>query len=148
MAGDPFSNGGGTNVGIAQFENHNVLIIPQEYLETVKTQNGDKDAVDADIIDLDAEDGPEKEEGVRIFGGVLVGSLKKQAKFNERYPNDPATGFPKMTIGHLIKDVENQKRGQNPAWVLKQVTDEAVLDKARKYVNEYLVAKDPFAPAS
>lgn len=145
---DPFSNGGGSNTGLAAFENCNVLIIPREYLETVKTANGDKDAIDADVVNLDADGGPELEEGVRIFGMVLIGALKRQAKFNEAYPaGDPTTNLPKMTLGRLIKDEENKKKGQNAPWKLQAVEDEAVKNVARAYIKEHLTAQDPFAAA-
>lgn len=139
---DPFSNGVGGGQGLAEFENQHVIITPLEYLDNVKTTNGEKDAIDSDVVALSEDNDPELVEGVRIFSMTLIGRMKRAAIFNQRHGVDPSTGFPKMFVGKLIKDEENKKKGQNAPWSLVPA-DETFVNKARAYLVENK-PKDPF----
>lgn len=143
---DPFKSGSGAAQGLAQFEDQDILVTPLEYLPSVKTTNGEKDAIDSDVV-VFGPDGPEKVDGVRIFSMTLIGAMKRMAQYNERNDVDPATGHPKMVLGRLIKDTPNQKKGQNAPWKLAEPSDEL-----KQAAREYLADKkrqpaDPFASA-
>lgn len=145
MGNDPFKSGSSGGAGITQYEDNLLLVTPTEYLEVFPTSFGDTDAVRVDLVVLDAPDGPDEVEDTLIFQRVLIGALKRQAKFNERYPNgDPQTGYLKMTLGVLKPDTERQKKGQDAPWVLMEPSDEQKA-LARKYLegkkNE---PEDPF----
>lgn len=144
MSDDPFKSGSGSAQGLAQFEDQGVLVIPLEYLPKVKTTNGEKDAIDSDVV-VFGPDGPEEVDGVRIFSMTLISAMKRMAQYNESHDVDPNTGHPKMVLGTLIKDVENQKKGQNAPWKLAEPDDDL-----KKAAREYLSSRkrepaDPFA---
>lgn len=147
MSDDPFKSGSGSAQGLAQFEDQLILVTPLEYLPEVKTTNGTKDAIDSDIVVLDGPDGPDEVEGVRIFSMTLIGAMKRMAAFNEKHDVDPATGYPRMVLGVLIKDTDNQKKGQNAPWKLTEPNAEQA-----QLARDYLADKkhepaDPFASA-
>lgn len=146
MADDPFKSGSGSAQGLAQFEDQGILVIPLEYLPKVKTTNGEKDAIDCDVVAF-GPDGAEEVDGVRIFSMTLIAAMKRQAQYNENHDVDPATGHPRMTLGVLFRDVENQKKGQNAPWKLAEPDD-----KLKALARDYLADKkrepaDPFASA-
>lgn len=126
-----------------------LLITPIEYLEGVSTSFGDTDAVDADVVALDAVgvdgvEGPQEYAGMRVFPGALVGALKRAAKFNEANPGgDPRTGKPKMILGRLGKG--EAKKGQSAPWIFT-VPDDADKKLAREYLaKQPKQDDDPFA---
>lgn len=146
MSADPFKSGSGAAQGLAQFEDQGILVIPLEYLPKVKTTNGEKDAIDSDVV-VFGPDGAEEVDGVRIFSMTLISAMKRMAQYNENHDVDPNTGHPKMVLGKLIKDVENQKKGQNAPWKLDEPDDEL-----KAAAREYLASRkqkpaDPFASA-
>ena len=142
---DPFSSASSFD-RIQDFEGQLLLVTPLEYLEGLNTSFGDnKDAVDADLVVLDAEDGPEEYSSVRIFPGALIGTLKRAAKLNQTNPmGDPTTGFLKMVLGRLGKG--EAKKGMSAPWILQPPTEE---DKksARGWIAELRKRRDedPFA---
>lgn len=146
MGDDPFKSGSSGGAGITQYENNLLLVTPTEYVESINTSYGDTDAVRVDFVVLDAPDGPEEVEDTLIFQRMLIGALKRQAAFNEKYPEgDPNTGYPKMTLGVLRPDTERQKKGQDAPWVLMEPTDEQ-----KAAARDYLEGKkrepeDPFS---
>lgn len=142
---DPFKSGSSGGAGITEYEDQLLLVTPTEYIESMKTIHGHRDALRADVVVLDAPGGPEEVEDVLIFAAMIISSGKRQAKFNEANGVDPQTGYPKMTLGVLISDVSQQKKGQDPPWVLKEPTDEQ-----KALARDYLADKkrepaDPFA---
>ena len=146
MADDPFKSGSGSAQGLAQFEDQGILVTPLEYLPKVKTTNGEKDAIDCDVV-VFGPDGPEEVEGVRIFSMTLIAAMKRQATYNEQHDVDPATGHPRMTLGVLFRDEENAKKGQNAPWKLAE-PDDKLKAQAREYLAEHKrEPADPFASA-
>lgn len=145
---DPFKSGSAGGSGITEYEDHLLLVIPTEYILKQKTSYGETDCVRAEIVVLDGEDGPEEVDDTLIFQRMLIGALKGQAKFNERNNGvDPATGYPKMTLGVLAPDKEQQKKGQDAPWVLFEPNDEQKA-LARKYLEgKKTEPADPFASA-
>src|SRR5881628_1699331 len=144
---DPFKSGSSGGAGITEYEDQLLLVTPTEYIESMKTSYGDTDAVRVDMVVLDAPDGPEEVEDTLVFQRMLIGALKRQAKFNEAHGVDPQTGYPKMTLGVLIADKEQQKKGQDPPWVLKE-PDAAQAQVAREYLaGRKQEPADPFASA-
>lgn len=63
----------GTYVAVKDLLGELVLFSPTEYVEEVKTDFGDKDAVMTDLVVLTAEGGPVEYEDVMIFQGSLIG---------------------------------------------------------------------------
>ncbi len=146
MSEDPFKHGSGSAQGLAQFEDQGVLVIPLEYLPKVKTTNGEKDAIDCDVVAF-GPDGPEEVEGVRIFSMTLISAMKRQAVYNESHDVDPNTGHPRMTLGVLFRDEANKRQGQNAPWKLAE-PDDALKAAAREYLaNRKQEPADPFAKA-
>lgn len=143
---DPFKSGSGSAQGLAQFEDQGILVIPLEYLPKVKTTNGEKDAIDADVVVFGPE-GPEEVEGVRIFSMTLISAMKRQATYNAEHDMDPATGHPRMTLGVLFRDEASKRQGQNAPWKLGEPDD-----KLKALARDYLASRkrepaDPFASA-
>jgi hypothetical protein len=147
MSDDPFKSGSSGGAGITEYDGQLLLVTPTEYVESMKTSYGDTDAVRVDMVVLDAPDGPEEVEDTLVFQRMLIGALKRQAKFNEAHGVDPQTGHPKMTLGVLIADKEQQKKGQDAPWVLKE-PNEAQAQVAREYLaGRKQEPADPFASA-
>lgn len=145
---DPFKSGSSGGAGITQYEDQLLLVTPTEYVESINTSYGDTDAVRVDLVVLDGPEGPDEVEDTLVFQRMLIGALKRQAKFNAANDVDPATGYPKMTLGVLIADKEQQKKGQDAPWVLKE-PDAAQAQLAREYLaDRKKVPADPFASPS
>lgn len=134
MSNDPFKSGSAGGAGITEYADQLLLVTPTEYVESMKTSYGDTDAVRVDLVVLDAPDGPEEVEDTLVFQRMLIGALKRQAKFNEQHQVDEQTGFPKMTLGVLIADKEQQKKGQDAPWVLAEPSAEQA-QVARDYLE-------------
>lgn len=125
---DPFSAPGSSNFDIPEYKGNLLLITPLAFETEVKTTFGEKDAVRADIVILDGEDGPEAHDDVLIFPLVLIGQTKGRVGKG-------------MVLGRLGQR-EPSKPGQNPAWALEDPTDE---DK--QAARDYLASVDPFEAA-
>lgn len=137
MSNDPFDTPSSGD-RIQDLEENLLLITPTEYLTEISTSYGDKDAVDADVVDL--TNGVEYS-SMRIFPGGLIGTLKRAAKFNGEHPGgDPRTGRPKMVLGRLSQG--EAKKGQSPPWVLLPPSD-GDKNVARDYLAKRPV-DDPF----
>lgn len=116
-----------------------VLFSPTEYVEEVKTDFGDKDAVITDLVVLTQEGTPEYQD-VMIFQGSLIGQLKRKI-----------TGGRKL-LGVIAKG--EAKKGQNAPYILAAPTDEQK-QAARDYLAGRTVEQatapeqdDPFAVKS
>jgi hypothetical protein len=147
MGNDPFKSGSAGGSGITEYADQLLLVTPVEYIASKKTSFGETDCVRVDLVVLDAPDGPEEVEDTLVFQRMLIGALKRQAIFNEKYEVDPNTGYPKMTLGVLVADVEQQKKNQDAPWVLAEPNAEQAA-----LAREYLAGKkqepaDPFAKA-
>lgn len=104
---------GGSPVPFADLEGK-LLVVEPLSLETGITtvhskERGDTDAVRANVWVVRSKDGSkfDEYEDTLIFPRVLIGQLRK------------AIGK-SVVVGRLIKDTENQKRGQNPPWKLAE----------------------------
>jgi len=146
MSQDPFKSGASGGAGITQYDGQLLLVTPTEYVESINTSFGDTDAVRVDLVVLDGPDGPEEVEDTLVFQRLLISALKAQAKFNERHGVDPATGFPKMTLGVLKPNEDKQKKGQDAPWDLLE-PDAAQAQMARDYLANKAQPADPFAKA-
>jgi hypothetical protein len=147
MSDDPFKSGSDGGAGITEYGGQLLLVTPTEYVESISTSFGDTDAVRADFVVLDGPEGAEEIEDTLIFQRMLIGSLKNQAKFNEKNGVDENTGFPKMTLGVLIQDTDRQKKGQSAPWVLAE-PNAAQAQVARDYLaGKKQEPADPFAKA-
>lgn len=128
----------GSYVAIKDLLGELVLFTPTEYIEEVKTDFGDKDAVMADLVVLTAEGGPAEYEDQMIFQGSLIGQLKRKIP----------TG--RMLLGVIAKG--EAKKGQNAPYILTAPTDDQK-QMARDYragreiaaATESTPAEDPFA---
>lgn len=145
MSDDPFKSGSDGGAGITEYDGQVLLVTPTEYVESMKTSFGDTDAVRVDFAVLDAPEGVVEIEDTLIFQRMLIGALKRQAKFNEANGVDEATGYPKMTLGVLVQDTDRQKKGQSAPWVLAEPNAEQA-----QLARDYLAGKkaepaDPFA---
>lgn len=98
-----------------------LLIKPSEYLPTVNTTNGPKDAIDGTIVVIDEQNPAASEviEGGRVFGGQLIAALKPYV----------GKGY---VLGRLGQGTA--KPGQNAPWVLEDFTA-AEKALAQQYVN-------------
>ncbi|MGH6978004.1 MAG: hypothetical protein ACRED4_01725, partial [Brevundimonas sp.] len=115
---DEFDTAGGY-VAIKDLLGDLVLFTPSEYVEEVKTDFGDKDAVMTDLVVLTAEGGPAEYTDVMIFQGSLIGALKRKIP----------TG--RMLLGVIAKG--EAKKGQNAPYILTS-PDEAQTQMARDYL--------------
>jgi hypothetical protein len=144
---DPFKSGSAGGAGITEYEGQLLLVTPTEYIESFPTTFGDTDTVRVDLVVLDGPDGIEEVEDTLVFQRVLISALKGRAKFNEKNGVDEKTGFPRMILGVLIQDKEQQKKGQSAPWVLAEPNAEQA-----QAARDYLAGKksepaDPFASA-
>lgn len=145
-----FSGNGSSAGGLDPYEGHPVLLVPSHFGKEEGPENNKTgkaiDVVDADLISFNEED-PD-EDSIRVFGTILVGSLRKAAIFNEAVSEGrqmaQESGLPKMVVGVLAKDTKNQKRGQNAPWVLEKITDVGILGRMRKYALANLKESNPF----
>ena len=137
---DPFTSASSGD-RITDLDGQLLLITPIGYVEKVDTAFGETDAVDADVVALDGDNGPESFDGMKIFQGALIGVLKRAAKFNNDFPaGDPKTGRPKMLLGRLGRG--EAKKGQSAPWILTPPSED---DK--QLARDYL-AKAPAEPVN
>lgn len=123
----------GTYVAVKDLLGELVLFSPTEYVEEVKTDFGDKDAVITDLVVLTAEGGPTEYQDVMIFQGSLIGQLKRKIQGGRKL------------LGVIAKG--EAKKGQNAPYILAS-PDDAQKQMARDYLAGRTVADaTPSAPA-
>lgn len=129
----------GTYVAVKDLLGELVLFSPTEYVEEVKTDFGDKDAVMTDLVVLTAEGGPTEYQDVMIFQGSLIGQLKRKIQGGRKL------------LGVIAKG--EAKKGQNAPYILAS-PDDAQKQMARDYLagrtveaatSSEPVQDDPFA---
>jgi hypothetical protein len=108
--------GGGSDVRPADLEGHLLVVEPLEYVASIPTSMGDKDAVRVTIHDVTDQ---QSYEDVLWFPKVLVGSLKGR-------------------IGQKVLAVLGKgtaKPGQSAPWILVDATTDAeCIDAATRYM--------------
>lgn len=109
----------GAYVAVKDLLGELVLFTPSEYVEEVKTDFGDKDAVVTDLVVLTAEGGPAEYQDVMIFQGSLIGQLKRKIAGGRKLLGVIARG--------------EAKKGQNAPYILSAPTDEQK-QAARDYI--------------
>ncbi len=107
-----------TGVRPADLEGHVLVIEPLEYVSSISTSFGDKDAIRCDVHDIsDKESYPD----TLFFGTALIGSFKRD--------------IGKKLLGKLGKG--DAKPGQSAPWILIDLTsNEKAVAAASKYMNE------------
>ena len=106
----------GGSVRPADLDGHLLIVEPIEYVQSISTSFGDKDAIRVNIHDVTEE---ASHDDVLLFGTALIGSLKSQ--------------LGKRVLGVLGKGTA--KPGQAAPWVLDDATGDA---KAVKAATAYL----------
>jgi hypothetical protein len=106
----------GGSVRPVDLEGHLLIVEPIEYVQSISTSFGDKDAIRVNIHDVTQE---ASHDDVLLFGTALIGSLKSQVG--------------KRVLGVLGKGTA--KPGQAAPWVLDDATSDA---KAVKAATAYL----------
>lgn len=106
----------GGSVRPVDLEGHLLIVEPIEYVQSISTSFGDKDAIRVNIHDVTDE---ASHDDVLLFGTALIGSLKSQVG--------------KRVLGVLGKGTA--KPGQAAPWVLDDATGDA---KAVKAATAYL----------
>lgn len=125
---DPFdSPGSASQVEWENYLGKLLLITPVSKEIGVKTKDyGEKDAIRADMVVLDAPDGPEELPDILVFPLVLQGQLRRNI------------GKDRPVIGRLGKDkdeVDSKGRvTRQGAWKLLEAAD-ADKEKTRKYLS-------------
>lgn len=122
------STGGGSGIKPADLEGHVLVVEPQEYIASMVTQFGDKDAIRVTVHDISAQ---ETHEDV-LFFGALIGALKGHVG--------------KRVLGVIGKGTA--KPGKEPPWTL---TDASGSPQAVEAATAYLtgaVAATLAAPAA
>lgn len=99
---------GGSFISWESFKGKLFVIEPLGVEKDIKTVHGLSDAVRANIYVLLGKDKSEDFEDALIFPRVVQGQTRK------------AVGS--IVVGRLDQDVENQKKGQDPAWILREAT--------------------------
>lgn len=117
MAKDEFDTAG-AYVAVKDLLGELVLFTPTEYVEEVKTDFGDKDAVITDLVVLTQEGQPEYDQ-VMIFQGSLIGTLKRKIPL---YENGRLMREGRKVLGVISKG--EAKKGQNAPFILAQPDDE------------------------
>jgi hypothetical protein len=125
MTTDPFDSPQTDQWKAGNYNGRLHLITPTEYLQSLKTVNGETDAVDAKIVVINEKDPASSEEfdSARIFGGFLVSSTK--GKINKG-----------MVLARLIQG--EKQPGKNPPWLFADPTED---DKVA--ARAYLASKAP-----
>lgn len=127
MTEDLFDDPGGNRIEWADYLGKLLLIWPLSQ-ETVKTEDyGEKDAIRADIVVVDGDDGPEDLPDILIFPLVLQGKVRRHINTGKCVIGRLGQGKPKLNS----RGEEKQK----PPWDLLRATDEDRM-LARKYLAE------------
>ena len=123
------ASGGGSTIGAADLEGHVLVVEPVEYIASMTTTFGEKDAVRVTVHDITEQSTPED---VLLFGGALIGALKAR-------------------VGQKVLAVMGKgtaKPGQSAPWVLQDCsTNEAAVTAATAYLVGQ-VAASMTAPAA
>jgi hypothetical protein len=123
VSADPFAPPGSGNFDARTLNGSLLLITPLSHEKDIKTTNGLKDAVKANIVVLDGPEGGTEINGGLVFQGRLIGQLKGRIGAG-------------MVLGRLGQGVA--EKGKNPPWLLEDPTA-ADKDAARAYL-----ARNPF----
>ena len=107
---------GGGSLRPADVEGHLLIVEPTEYVASIATSFGEKDAIRVNVHDVTEA---ESHNDVLLFGTALIGSLKSQVG--------------KRVLGVMTKGVA--KPGQAAPWVLEDATGN---EKAVKAATAYL----------
>lgn len=110
---------GGGSIRPADVEGHLLVVEPSEYVPSIATSFGEKDAIRVTVHDITAS---ETHDNVLLFGTALIGSLKTQVG--------------KRVLGVMTKG--QAKPGQAAPWILEDATGNA---KAVKAATAYLTAQ-------
>ena len=102
---------GGGSIKPADVEGHLLVVEPTEYVPSIATSFGEKDAIRVTVHDITAS---ETHDNVLLFGTALIGSLKTQVG--------------KRVLGVMTKGTA--KPGQAAPWVLEDATGNAKAVKA------------------
>ena len=124
---------GGSGLKPADIEGHLVVIEPKEYVASMVTSFGEKDAIRITVHDVSAK---ETHEDV-LFFGALIGALKGQ--------------IGKRVLGVIGKGTA--KPGQAPPWVIADASGNAdAVAAATAYltgqVAASIAAPDPVTPSA
>lgn len=133
-----FSNGANGS-GLDDHEGAPLLFVATDYdKEGFKDPTGKIVAtVDATIINFSDPASPRVDDGVRIFSGRLVTSLKTGALFNMQHPEgDSETRLPRMTVGTLVKG--QKAAGRTAPWLLNPIEDKDLLSTMAAYARANL----------
>lgn len=127
---DPFdAPGTATNVDWETYLGKLLLIWPISKEVDVKTKDyGEKDAIRADLVVLDADGGPEEFFDILIFPLVLQGQLRRNV------------GKGRPNLGRLGQGEPTGK--QKPPWKLIEASDKDK-QRARDYLNKRPVTVKP-----
>jgi len=109
---------GGGSIRPADVEGHLLVVEPTEYVPSIATSFGEKDAIRVTVHDVTES---ETHDNVLLFGTALIGSLKSQVG--------------KRVLGVMTKGTA--KPGQAAPWILEDATGNA---KAVKAATAYLTA--------
>lgn len=109
---------GGSGLKPADVEGHVLVVEPLEYVASISTSFGDKDAIRVTVHDITDK---ASYEDVLWFGTALIGSLKKDVG--------------KRLLGKMSKG--EAKPGQSAPWILVDLTgNEKAVAAASKYMTE------------
>ena len=120
---------------ITDFEDRLLLIHPRRVMDWTHPDGNQGDAVKADLVVLDAEDGPEVLHGLAVIQAALVRVLKQRLA--------KAGGGQVRTLARLVR-IPSKRNPDNRVWVFEEPTENDV-DLAQLYLDEY---GDPFATAA
>lgn len=113
------ASGGGSSVSAADLEGHVLVVEPQEYIPSMTTSFGEKDAVRVTVHDISTAS---THDDVLFFGGALIGALKSR-------------------VGEKVLAVMGKgtaKPGQAAPWIL---TDCSTNPQAVEAATAYLVGQ-------
>ncbi|ATN93758.1 hypothetical protein SEA_ABT2GRADUATEX2_43 [Streptomyces phage Abt2graduatex2] len=113
----------GSYIAIKDLLGELVLFTPTEYIEEVKTDFGDKDAVITHLVVLTAEGGPAEYDDQMVFQGSLIGQLKRKIPAGRKL------------LGVIAKG--EAKKGQNAPYILTSPTDEQ-----KQMARDYLAGRE------
>ena len=110
--------GSSNSVRPADLEGHVLVVQPLEYVNSISTSFGEKDAIRVNVHDISDK---ESHDDVLFFGTALIGSLKRD--------------IGKTLLGKMGKG--EAKAGQSAPWILIDLTsNEKAVAAASKYMNE------------
>lgn len=121
---------------ITDFEDRLLLIHPRHVVAFTHPDGKTVDAIRADVLVLDGEDGPHLAGGLTVTQQVLARSLRRRL--------DAQPGRQVTTLARIVR-VPNRRDASLPrVWVFDAPTETDV-DLAQLYLDEH---GDPFAPAA